>query len=126
MSSTHGNDSRGPRTYCDPWDGSRSAAFLKFKRDFKAGADAHFLSEDDFSLWSACQDMDQGGGAAGADPLPGPQQAGYTNAIRRRKKRQAQAFERVYAHTCDERIREMLADLPNDDRKGAAACMHAA
>ena len=68
MSSTHGNDSRGPRTYCEPHDGARSPNFLAFKRNFKTGSSAHFLSEDDYSIWQACQDSDQGGNAAGADP----------------------------------------------------------
>ena len=121
MSSTHGNDSRGPRTYCEPHDGARSPNFLAFKRNFKTGSSAHFLSEDDYSIWQACQDNDQGGNAAGADPLPGLQQAGYNNAVRRRKKRQAQAFERVYAHTDDERLREMLDAIPDNGRRGAEA-----
>ena len=122
MSSTHGNDSRGPRTYCEPHDGARSPNFLAFKRNFKTGSSAHFLSEDDYSIWQACQDSDQGGNAAGADPLPGPQQAGYANAVRRRKKRQAQAFERVYAHTDDERLREMMDAIPDN----GPSPMHAA
>ena len=90
MSSNNGgNDGRGPRTYCDPHDGSRTPNFLRFKRNFMTGSSAHFLHEDDYSLWQACQDTDQGGNAAGADAMPGAQQAGHLNAVRRRKKRQA-------------------------------------
>ena len=122
MSSNNGgNDGRGPRTYCDTHDGSRTPIFLRFKRNFMAGSSAQFLHEDDYSVWQACLDQDQGGNAAGADPMPGNQQAGHANAVRRRKRRQAQAFERVYAHVDDERIKEMLAALPEDGRRGAAA-----
>ena len=66
-------------------------------------------------------DTDQGGQAVGADAMPAVNAAGYLNAMRRRKRRQAKAFERVYAHQEDERIRDLLDDLPNDDRRGAAA-----
>ena len=69
-------------------DGSRTPIFLRFKRNFMAGASAHFLHEDDYSVWQACLDQDQGGNAAGADAMPGNQQAGHANAVRRRKRRQ--------------------------------------
>ena len=95
--------------------------FLKFKRDFKTGSEALFLQDDDHSIWSACTDLDQGGSAAGAEAMPGATAAGYTNAVRRRKKRQAKAFWAVYAHVSDERLREMLDALPSDGSRGAAA-----
>ena len=57
------------RLFCDSWNGSRTPAFLKFKRDFSAGMGATFLHEDDYSLWQACTDADQGGQANGADPV---------------------------------------------------------
>ena len=41
------------RLFCDPHNGSRSPQFMKFKRDFKTGADAMFLNEDDWSIWQA-------------------------------------------------------------------------
>ena len=85
------------------------------------GASAFFLNEDDWSLWQACNDTDQGGQAQGADPLPAQGQNGHANAVRRRKKRQAKAFERVYAHVEDERIKELLDALPMDDRRRAEA-----
>ena len=84
-----------------------------------------FNNEDDYSIWEACEDMDQGGLRTslgqGADPMSGAQQNGHTNAVRRRKKRQNKAFERVYAHVDDERIKEMLDALPPSDRRGAEA-----
>ena len=67
-----------------------------------------FLHEDDWSIWQACTDMDQGGQGQGADALPAQGQNGHANAVRRRKKRQAKAFERIYAHMEDERLKEML------------------
>ena len=70
---------------------------MKFKRDFKVGAAALFNHEDDYSIWEGCIDMDQGGQGQGADPMPGANQNGYSNAVRRRKKRQNKVFERVYA-----------------------------
>ena len=88
--------------FCDAWDGSRSPLFLKFKRDFEAGADAIFLHEDDWSIWQACIGMDQGGQANGADPMPAQGQNGYTNAVRRRRKRQAKAFNRHAKAKCSE------------------------
>ena len=39
--------------------------------------------------------------------MPGAAQAGYASAVRKRKKRIAVAYERVYTHTGDERLREI-------------------
>ena len=64
----------GDRLLCDPWRGARTPEFRKFKRDFKASADALFLHEDDYSVWQAMADADQGGRAQNADALPGPNQ----------------------------------------------------
>ena len=69
--------------------------FRIFKRDYAAGAGATFLHEDDYSLWQAMTDTDQGGQAPGADAMPAVNAAGYLNAMRRRKRRQAKGFERV-------------------------------
>ena len=96
---TSNDNSRSDRLFSDPWNGSRTPAFLKFKRDFSAGMGAMFLHEDDYSLWQACTDTDQGGQGAGADALPAAGQNGHANAVRRRRRRQAKAFERVYTHT---------------------------
>ena len=114
-------DSGGNRLWCDQWCGARNPGFRKFRRDYAAGATATFLHEDDYSLWQAMNDMDQGGLAHGADAMPAVNAAGYLNAMRRRKRRQAKAFERVYAHQADERIRDLLDALPDNDRRGAAA-----
>ena len=57
----------GDRLLCDPWRGARTPEFRKFKRDFKASADALFLHEDDYSVWQAMADADQGGRAQNAD-----------------------------------------------------------
>ena len=73
----------GDRLLCDPWRGARTPEFRKFKRDFKASADAMFLHEDDYSIWQAMADTDQGGRDQAADALPGANQAGHTNAVRR-------------------------------------------
>ena len=123
MSSRDTDDSGRNRLFTiAPWDGSKTQGFRKFLRDFKTGANALFLSEDDYSIWQACLDMDQGGNHVNADQLPGPNQAGYANAVRKRKKRQAKAFEKVYMHQDDERIKEMLDAIPmDDDRRGAKA-----
>ena len=85
----------GDRLLCDPWRGARTPEFRKFKRDFKASADALFLHEDDYSVWQAMADADQCGRAQNADALPGPNQAGHANAVRRRKRRQKTAFKIV-------------------------------
>ena len=69
-----------------PHDGSRTPKFIKFKRDFQAGADAWFLHDDDYSIWSACDDSDQGGLKPGSDAMPGPNQNGYANCVRRRRR----------------------------------------
>ena len=61
MSNRENETSRSERTWCDPWNGSRSPGFLKFKRDFRAAAMGYYLHEDDYSIWEACMDMDQGG-----------------------------------------------------------------
>ena len=95
----------GDRLLCDPWRGARTPEFRKFKRDFKASADALFLHEDDYSVWQAMADADQGGRAQNADALPGPNQAGHANAVRRRKRRQKTAFKIVYKHIDNERIK---------------------
>ena len=55
------DDDRSRKLFTDSaWNGSRSPEFRKFKRDFKAGANALFLHEDDYSVWQACIDTDQG------------------------------------------------------------------
>ena len=65
------DDDKSRKLFTDaPWDGSRTPAFRKFKRDLHAGADAFFLQEDDYSILSAWLDTDQGGQGQGADPLP--------------------------------------------------------
>ena len=66
-------------------------------------------------------DLDQGGQGPNADAMPGPNQAGHANAVRRRRRRQAKAYECVYRHIEDDRLKEMLHALPNNDRRGAAA-----
>ena len=121
MATRGDDDYKGNRLFCDAWNGTRSPAFLKFKRDFRAGAAAMFLHEDDYSVWQACCDADQGGNDPSADALPAQGQAGYLNCVRRRKKRQAKAFSIVYSHTSDERLKEMMDALPTDDRRGAEA-----
>ena len=78
-----------PRTLCEPWNGSRTPGFRKFKRDLCTRRGAYFCHEDDYSAAQACLDSDQGGLANGADALPGVGQNGYVNAVRRRKRRQA-------------------------------------
>jgi len=115
------SDFGGNRMWCDAWSGARSPAFRKFIRDFSTGASATFLSEDDWSLWQAMTDLDQGGQGPNADAMPGPNQAGHANAVRRRRRRQAKAYECVYRHIEDDRLKEMLHALPNNDRRGAAA-----
>ena len=82
MSTENKRDENGDRLLCDAWRGARTPEFRKFKRDFKASADAMFLHEDDYSVWQAMADTDQGGRDPNADPLPGQNQAGYANAVR--------------------------------------------
>ena len=55
-------------------------------------------------------DTDQGGRAQGADALPGANQAGHANAVRRRKRRQKTAFKIVYKHIDNERIKEIAKE----------------
>ena len=91
---------------CAPHDGSRSPAFLKFQRDFRAGTQAEFVKDDDYSVWQALNDIDQGGQDPNAPALPGGNAA--APAQRKRLRRQALAYKMAYAHIDDERIREML------------------
>ena len=94
--SSDGGDNN--KTVTEPWDGRRSPEFLKFKQDLLVYAAAIFLHEDDYSIAQGMLGSDQGGPAQGADPMPGQQQAGFANASRKRKKRQARAFTFVYQH----------------------------
>ena len=55
------DDSKSNALFCEPWNGSRQPQFRKFVRDFRTNADAYFMHEDDYSIWQACDDMDQGG-----------------------------------------------------------------
>ena len=65
MASDRSNDSAPVKLFTDaPWNGTRTPEFRKFKRDFKVGANGMFLHEDDYSIWSALQDLDQGGASA--------------------------------------------------------------
>ena len=114
MSAHDSDDRRGPRLYCSPHDGSRTPSFIKFKREFKTGASAHYLHEDDYSVWTVLDDTHQGGNALGAPNLPAAGAAGHAAAMRKFNKRVAVAFERVYSHVDDERLQAMMDDLPND------------
>ena len=58
MSTENKRDENGDRLLCDAWRGARTPEFRKFKRDFKASADAMFLTEDDYSVWQAMADTD--------------------------------------------------------------------
>ena len=121
MSKPSDDDNKRITLFSDRWNGSRTPAFLKFKRDFAAGADSFFMPEDDWSIWQACIDTDQGGLGQGADPFPAQGQNGHANAVRKRRKRQAKAFSIIYQHMDDERLKEMLHALPHNDRRGAEA-----
>ena len=79
------------------------------------------MTEDDFSLWQAMEDRDQGGNDPNAPALPAAGVNGHAQAVRRRWRRQNKAYERVYSHQDDERIKDMLDALPEDDRRGAEA-----
>jgi hypothetical protein len=125
MASEKTDDKHGPRMYTTPHDGSRSPAFISFHRNFRVGARAHFLPEDDSSVWSALEDTHQGGQAQGAPALPAQGQAGYAGAIRKYIKRIAVAFQMVYLHFDDEDMRATMDALPDDDRKARAAWLYA-
>ena len=97
------------RLFTIAWNGSRSPQFKKFARDLSTGADAQFLHEDDHSIWQAMTDVDQGGQGVGAEAMPTQMQAGFTNATRRRKKRQNKAYAVVYNHIDNDRLKELMA-----------------
>ena len=121
MSTTHNDSDHTRKLLCDAWGGARAPGFLKFKRDLKAAANCIYLNEDDYSVWQAISDEDQGGNHPNADPLPAQGAGGHPAAVRKRKKRQAKAFAIVYAHIDDERIKELLDALPDTGRRGAEA-----
>ena len=61
MSNDPKHDENGDRLFCDAWRGARTPEFRKFKRDFKASADAMFLHAMDHlgfmrhaSCWQPC------------------------------------------------------------------------
>ena len=99
---------------CAPHDGSRSPAFLKFQRDFRAGTQAEFVKDDEYSVWQALNDIDQGGNDPNAPPMPGGN--ALAPAQRKRLRRQALAYKMAYAHIDDERIREMEKVIARGDR----------
>ena len=49
------------------------------------------INEDDYSIWEACIDMDQGGQGNNAPAMLAQGQNGYTAALRKRNRRQAKA-----------------------------------
>ena len=81
--------------YTTPWGGGRGPGFRKFKRDLRVSCQAVYLHDDDYSLWQAMTGMDQGGPGNGADAMPAQGANGYTNAFRKRRKRQAKAYTPV-------------------------------
>ena len=87
---------------CAPHDGSRSPAFLKFQRDFRAGTQAEFVKDDEYSVWQALNDIDQGGQDPNAPAMPGGN--ALAPAQRKRLRRQALAYKMVYAHIDDDSI----------------------
>ena len=48
-----------PRRYCDPHDGSRTHYWRVFERNFRVGASADFMREDEHSIWSVIDDTHQ-------------------------------------------------------------------
>ena len=122
--SQHGeSEKHGPRLYCQPHDGSRTASFLPFKQAFMVGANAHYLNDDDFSIGQSINDIDQGGQAEGAAALPAAGAAGHAAATRKRRKRVTVAFSMIYAHIDNEHLRAMLVALQDEDRKAVDAWM---
>ena len=76
------NDRTRSRRYCESHDGSRTATFIKFKRDFRTGASAHFMNEDDFSIWQVFDDTHQGGLLGPPIPAPGRSNTNDSIALR--------------------------------------------
>ena len=111
MSRDRDDDFKSTGLICDPHNGSRTPQFAIFKRNFRTVTDSIFLQDDSDSVWQACDDTDQGGNASTAERMPTQHQAGYLNAVRREKRRQAKAFALIYKHFDDERLREMNARL---------------
>ena len=106
---------------CDPHNGSRTPQFNIFKRNFRTVLDSMFMTDDSDSIWQVCEDTDQNGSHPDAERMPSAHQSGYTNAVRREKRRQAKAFVLIYKHIDDERIREMLDAIPASNRRGTQA-----
>ena len=101
------DDNYRKKLFCDPWPGGRGPGFDKFKRDVQAGADELYMPEDDDYIWDAMNDVDTGGQGANAPALPAPGAGGHPAAVRKRKKRQKKAFEIVYTHVDNERIKDL-------------------
>jgi hypothetical protein len=121
MADDPASDKTGPRRYCAPHDGSRSPDFLPFEQNFRVGAMAHFLPEDDYSIWSAIDDTHQGGQANGAPQMPAPGAAGHAKAMRLFNKRIAVAFQMIYIHIDDTHMRATMMAIPDDDRRARLA-----
>ena len=111
----------GPRLFCTPSKGAREPAVRTFLQDFEACASAYYVQDDEYSIWEALNDTDQGGTDPNADAMPGPNQNGHTNAMRRRKRRQNTAYKIAYNHVDNVRIRELFAAVPKDNRRGVNA-----
>ena len=82
--------------FTTPYSGARSADFKIFERNLAASAAGQYLHEDDYSTWQAMIDTDQGGQDPNADAMPAQGQAGRANAVRKRLKRQNNAFSVVF------------------------------
>ena len=72
-------------------------------------------------MWQAVYGTDQGGDQPNAPALPAQGQNGHLQAVRRRAKRQKKAYELVFNHIDNERLKDMLDDLPDNGDKGRAA-----
>ena len=103
------NDDKDHEYHLARFSGVRGDAFNTWEKSAREFLEAEFLKDDDHSLWDVIQELDQGSAHGPPIPAAGPAQ---NSAIRRRLKRQLTLKKTLSQAQDDQRLREMIINIP--------------
>ena len=116
--STGNDDDDDKDSWRISYDGTRGPKWRAFRRDFMQKARGRYAKDDRFSFKTAYLKLDEGGTAPGAPALPGGAPLAACQA--KRERRLGQAYTFLYECISDDRLKDMLADIPDNHADGAA------
>lgn len=92
------------------WSGAKDPSFLeKWVPEFEAGADAHYMKDDDFSIWDTAVGNDCPPDGAGNPVVPGANSVGG----KKLKKRSNTLYAVVYQSVDDPHLQTLIQDECN-------------